>query len=244
MRTSAQKYSISKKKMLEICVKKSGDSGIKKGTQSIENILSPTCTRTELTLPYSQIQINQSLLETSQIGPQPPRHQKQLSSVPHTKHSTPEKKFIKEFWRVILKQNEKIDNLIEENHNLKSSQKKLNQEVFMIKAKLNKINDNENSFRAKTPVESISEFIRSKAKDVNNSKNLLTELKNANTEYMITNKDNVRKERSEGKLTKLYRSSKKTSIDHFDTFMRPPAVEQSNSKINGTVILLILFLLL
>lgn len=47
--------------------------------------------------------------------------------------------FVKEFWRILQKQNQKIDNLIEENSNLKSSINQTNQNFLKYKESNNKI---------------------------------------------------------------------------------------------------------
>ena len=113
--------------------------------------------------------------------------------------------FVKEFWKVITKQNEKIDGLLEENTKLKVSLKDINEKfskykksndekMVTFKTKLQKIDILEKEFRTKTPVESLTDFIKNRNLEIMNpcsesSLNRTQNIYKSNTEYMVTKTD-------------------------------------------------------
>lgn len=106
---------------------------------------------------------------------------------------------------MITKQNEKIDGLLEENTKLKVSLKDINdkfteykksndEKMVTFKTKLQKIDILEKEFRTKTPVESLTDFIKNRNLEIMNpcsesSLNRTQNMYKSNTEYMVTKTD-------------------------------------------------------
>lgn len=128
----------------------------------------------------------------------------QPSQVPQNLTSK-ELTFVKEFWKVITKQNEKLDCLLEENTKLKISLKDISEnfaeykknndeKMSSFKIKLKKIDALEKEFRVRTPIESITDFIKNRNLEIMNpcsesSLNRTQNMYKSNTEYMVTKTD-------------------------------------------------------
>lgn len=164
--------------------------------------------------------------------------------------------FVKEFWRILQKQNQKIDNLIEENSNLKSSINQTNQNFLKYKESNNKIiksikhkldaNVKQTNFVAQSSLD-VWNFVKHQGDETINQDTSLSITQNNivdNSAYMIKNTDpkpilnisdyeheNENSRNPETRLRKLYRSTKKNSVEGFDTFNRQPFVEVSFHRI-------------